>query len=140
MDHQIFFAAGDLLDLAKSTGEQFGFQKQLFFSQVISFCVVCFLLHRFAYKPILKVLEDRRQRIAEGLACSGCGVMMSGRVSYDLVAKAARAGLEIVAGVSAPSSLAIDAALQRNITLCGFVREDRVTVFTGPQRITDLVT
>lgn len=76
------------------------------------------------------------KRIAEGLAFSGYGVMMSGRVSYELVAKAARAGLEIVAGVSAPSSLAVDAALQRNITLCGFVREDRVTVFTGPQRIT----
>ena len=68
MQHQIFFAAGDLLDLAKSTGEQFGFQKQLFISQVISFAVVCFLLHRFAYKPILKVLEERRQKIAEGLA------------------------------------------------------------------------
>jgi F-type H+-transporting ATPase subunit b len=68
MQHQIIFAAGDLLDLAKSTGEQFGFQKQLFFSQVISFCVVCFLLQRFAYKPILKVLEERRQKISEGLA------------------------------------------------------------------------
>lgn len=68
MDHQIFFAAGDLLDLAKSTGEQFGFQKQLFFSQVISFCIVAFALHRFAYKPILKVLEERRERIAESLA------------------------------------------------------------------------
>ena len=68
MQNQIFFAAGNLLDLAKATGEQFGFQKQLFFSQVISFCVVCFLLHRFAYKPILKVLEERRSKIAEGLA------------------------------------------------------------------------
>ena len=68
MQHQIFFAAGDLLELAKNTGEQFGFQKQLFISQVISFAVVCFLLHRFAYKPILKVLEERRQKIAEGLA------------------------------------------------------------------------
>ena len=64
----MFFAAGDLLDLAKATGEQFGFQKQLFFSQVISFSVVCFLLHRFAYKPILKVLEERREKIAESLA------------------------------------------------------------------------
>ena len=68
MDHQLFFAAGNLLDLAKNTGEQFGFQKQLFISQVISFCIVCFLLHRFAYKPILKVLEERRQKIAESLA------------------------------------------------------------------------
>ncbi len=61
------FAAGDLAELAKSTGETFGFQKQLFISQVISFCVIAFLLHRFAYKPILNVLEERKQRIAEGL-------------------------------------------------------------------------
>lgn len=68
MDHQVFFAAGDLLDLAKQTGEQFGFQKQLFISQVISFVIVCFLLQRFAYKPILKILEERRQKIADSLA------------------------------------------------------------------------
>ena len=68
MHHQVLFAAGNLIDLAKSTGEQFGFHKQLFFSQVISFCVVAFLLHRFAYKPILQVLDERRKRIAEGLA------------------------------------------------------------------------
>jgi len=40
----------------------------LFFSQVVSFCLVAFLLHRFAYKPILTVLEERRQKIAESLA------------------------------------------------------------------------
>jgi F-type H+-transporting ATPase subunit b len=68
MHHQIFFAAGGLLDIAKSTGEQFGFQKQLFISQVISFGIVCFLLQRFAYKPILKVLQERREKIAESLA------------------------------------------------------------------------
>jgi len=68
MNGHLFFAASDLVDLAKSTGEQFGFNKQLFFSQVVSFCIVAFLLHRFAYKPILKVLEERRQKIAEGLA------------------------------------------------------------------------
>jgi F-type H+-transporting ATPase subunit b len=68
MDHQILFAAGGLVELAQKTGETFGFQKQLFISQVISFCIVAFLLHRFAYKPILKVLEERRKKIAEGLA------------------------------------------------------------------------
>ena len=68
MDHYNLFAAGDLVDLAKSTGEQFGFQKQLFISQIISFCIVAFALHRWAYKPIIKVLEERRQKIAEGLA------------------------------------------------------------------------
>jgi F-type H+-transporting ATPase subunit b len=61
-------AGGGLLDIAQSTGEAFGFNKSLFISQVISFCIVAFLLHRFAYKPILTVLEERRQRIAESLA------------------------------------------------------------------------
>jgi len=48
--------------------ETFGWNPTLFFSQVVSFCVVAFLLHRFAYKPILTVLEERRQKIAESLA------------------------------------------------------------------------
>ena len=68
MEYHFFFAEGSLLDLAKSTGETFGFQKQLFVSQIISFCVIAFALHRFAYKPILNVLEERRQKIAESLA------------------------------------------------------------------------
>src|SRR6266540_5393395 len=69
MHNILFFAAsGGLIESAKKTGEQFGFQKQLFISQVISFCIVAFLLHRFAYKPILDVLEERRQKIAESLA------------------------------------------------------------------------
>ena len=61
-------AEGGISDLARSTGQQFGFNTSLFVSQAISFCIVAFLLQRFAYKPILKVLEERRQRIAEGLA------------------------------------------------------------------------
>ncbi len=61
-------AGGGIGELARSTGEQFGFNTSLFFSQVISFCIVAFLLQRFAYKPILKVLAERRERIASGLA------------------------------------------------------------------------
>ena len=57
-----------LVDSAHRTGETFGFNAWLFFSQVISFCIVAFLLQKFAYKPILTVLETRRQKIAEGLA------------------------------------------------------------------------
>ena len=37
-------------------------------AQIISFCIVCALLQRFAYKPVLKILQDRRQQIAQGLA------------------------------------------------------------------------
>ena len=68
---------------------------------------------------------------------AGCGVMLSGRVSYELVCKAAAAGLEVVAAVSAPLSLAVEAATQRKITLCAFVRDDRATVYTHRRRITD---
>jgi F-type H+-transporting ATPase subunit b len=37
-------------------------------AQIISFSIVCVLLHRFAYKPVLKMLEERRQQIAQGLS------------------------------------------------------------------------
>ena len=64
--------------------------------------------------------------------------MLSGRVGLELVAKAARAGIELIAAVSAPSSLSLDVAQRCNITLCGFVRETRATVYTHPRRITGL--
>jgi F-type H+-transporting ATPase subunit b len=50
------------------TASDFGVDWPHFIAQVISFGIVVFALHRWAYKPILKVLEERRQRIAEGLA------------------------------------------------------------------------
>lgn len=54
--------------MIESTARAFGFNTSLFVSQVISFLIVAFLLHRFAYKPILKVLEARREEIATSLA------------------------------------------------------------------------
>src|SRR4029079_5444928 len=60
-------ASSSILDSAKDTADMFGWNVWLFLSQVISFTIVALLLLRFAYKPILKVLEDRRQQIAEGL-------------------------------------------------------------------------
>jgi F-type H+-transporting ATPase subunit b len=53
---------------ATDIANQFGLDTRRFVAQVISFCIVTFLLYRFAYKPILAVLEERRQRIAESLA------------------------------------------------------------------------
>ena len=53
--------------MIKDTAETFGWNLQLFLSQVISFVIVAVLLRRFAYKPILNVLHERRERIAEAL-------------------------------------------------------------------------
>jgi F-type H+-transporting ATPase subunit b len=47
---------------------QFGFNTANFVAQIISFGIVAFLLHKFAYKKVLAILEERRQRIAQGLA------------------------------------------------------------------------
>ncbi len=66
---------------------------------------------------------------------SGTIGVMSGRVSFELVAKAARAGVELIAAVSAPSTLAIEVARRCNITLCGFVRGTKATIYAHPHRI-----
>ncbi|MCK4752594.1 MAG: formate dehydrogenase accessory sulfurtransferase FdhD [Planctomycetes bacterium] len=68
----------------------------------------------------------------------GSGVVLSGRISLEMVTKAARAGIELIAAVSAPSSFAIEAANKWNITLCGFIRPGRTNVYTHPKRIHNL--
>src|SRR5579862_9103064 len=60
---------------------------------------------------------------------------VSGRLSFELVQKAAVAGAPILVGVGAPSSLAIDLAGDRGMTLCGFARRGRVNVYTRPERV-----
>jgi FdhD protein len=77
--------------------------------------------------------------LLSGEPIPGCGALLSGRVSFEIVAKAARAGIEIVAGISAPSSLAVEVAQRCGITLCGFVREDRLTIYAHPERIPEAV-
>jgi len=72
-----------------------------------------------------------------GVATQGCGAALSGRVSLELATKAARAGIELIAAVSAPTSLAIEVANRCNITLCGFVRPGRASIYTHRRRITD---
>ena len=64
----VIFAAtsGGAADILRDTAETFGWNWKLFVAQVISFCIVALLLRRFAYKPILAVLEERRRKIEEG--------------------------------------------------------------------------
>jgi F-type H+-transporting ATPase subunit b len=70
MNEFIFFGAigAELAEMGRDTAQRFGVDWPHFIAQVISFSIVAILLQRFAYKPILQVLEQRRQRIAEGLA------------------------------------------------------------------------
>ncbi|HEY0517614.1 MAG TPA: formate dehydrogenase accessory sulfurtransferase FdhD [Solirubrobacteraceae bacterium] len=60
---------------------------------------------------------------------------VSGRLSFELVQKAAVAGAPLLVGVGAPSSLAIELAASSGLTLCGFARAGRVNVYTAPERV-----
>jgi FdhD protein len=60
---------------------------------------------------------------------------VSGRLSFELVQKAAVAGAPVLVGVGAPTSLAVELAADRNLTLAGFARGGRVNVYTTPDRV-----
>jgi FdhD protein len=61
--------------------------------------------------------------------------LLSGRISFEMALKAARAGIPILAAVSAPTSMALSLAQEMGLTLAGFARRDRMNVYTHPQRI-----
>jgi FdhD protein len=85
--------------------------------------------HNAMDKVVGRALLDGLVPLAEHLLC------VSGRLSFELVQKAAVAGAPILVGVGAPSTLAIALAADRNMTLAGFTRRGRTNVYTGPERV-----
>lgn len=73
--------------------------------------------------------------LARRLPLSELILMVSGRLSFELVQKAAVAGVPVLCAVSAPSSLAVRAADHFGQTLVGFVRDDRFNIYSHPQRV-----
>ena len=80
--------------------------------------------HNAVDKVVGRLLLDGR------LPAAGHGLYVSGRASFEMVQKAWAAGFEVVVAVSAPSALAVRTAETAGITLVGFVRGDRVNVYT----------
>jgi FdhD protein len=76
-----------------------------------------------------------RMLSAGQLPLSRSALFVSGRLSFEIVQKAVLGGIPLVAGVSAPSSFAVDLARRTGITLLGFVRDDRFNIYAHPERV-----
>jgi FdhD protein len=86
------------------------------------------------HNAIDKVIGE--QVLAGAVPISELIVQVSGRVSFEIVQKAAVAGIPVVSAVGAPSSLAVDAAERLGVTVIGFVRDGRCNVYTHAGRVT----
>ncbi len=84
--------------------------------------------HNAMDKVIGRALFERRDLTA-------MVALLSGRISFEMALKAIRAGLPILAAVSAPTTMALELARELRLTLAGFVREGRLNIYTHPERI-----
>lgn len=103
----LFTAEGELLDVREDVGR-----------------------HNAVDKIVGRALQAGR------LPLTGAVLLVSGRASFELVQKAVMAGIPVLAAVSAPSSLAVDLALESGMTLVGFLRGPDMNVYAGEERIT----
>lgn len=87
--------------------------------------------HNAFDKAIGKILKEKTKDLCTVAICSS-------RLSFEMVQKAARGGIEILAGLSAPTSMAVELANMWGITLVGFLRNKRFNVYSYPERIVDL--
>jgi FdhD protein len=85
--------------------------------------------HNALDKIVGHALLEQRLPLADAV------LMVSGRVSFEIIQKAAIAGIPIVCAVSAPSSFAVDGAARFGQTLVGFVRDGHANVYTHPERV-----
>jgi len=102
----LFSSEGDLLDVAEDVGR-----------------------HNAVDKVIGRALRRRQLPLARAVLC------VSGRTSFEIVQKAAAAGIPLLAAVSAPTGLAIDLAERTGLTLIGFMRGDTFNVYAGARRV-----
>ncbi|MEU8680046.1 formate dehydrogenase accessory sulfurtransferase FdhD [Streptomyces sp. NPDC048611] len=102
----LFTAEGELLDIREDVGR-----------------------HNAVDKIVGRALQQGR------LPLSSCVLMVSGRASFELAQKAVMAGIPVLAAVSAPSSLAVDLAVETGLTLVGFLRGSSMNVYAGEHRL-----
>src|ERR1700726_2961727 len=114
-----FFAAGSFADTIRDTAETFGWNWQLFLSQVVSFCIVAFLLRRFAYKPIVAVLEDRRRTIEQS--------QLNAEKIKKQLAEAEKRYQEILAKANGDAQRMIDEARQSSAHLAERKQQEAIT-------------